>query len=230
MLMTLERFLVYPAPSPRHGNWNAAEFGAIDVEFTSDDDTKLHGWYIEHSAPKAYVLFCHGNGEHIGYLGNRMSSLSRRLGVSVFAFDYRGYGRSQGKPFEQGVLEDGEAAHRWLANQGGIALDDVVLHGQSLGGGVAVHLASTTGCRALVVERTFHSMVEVGAGTFPWLPVRWVMRNRYPSALRIARYDGPLLQLHGAADRLIPVESGRKTVRSQSQRQESVSRSTQNDA
>lgn len=210
MLMAFERSLVYPVPSPAEGNWNAAEFGAVDVEFASEDGTRLHGWYVEHADPRCQMLFCHGNGEHVGFMGDQLVALSRRLEVSVFAYDYRGYGRSAGKPFEQGVLADSEAAHRWLAERSGVQVDDIVLYGRSIGGGVAVHLAAEMGARALIVERTFHSLVDVAADLYPWLPVRWVMRNRYPSVERIARYDGPLLQLHGEADRIVPIESGRK--------------------
>lgn len=210
MLMALERFLMYPSPPVSEGSWTAAEFGAVETTFDAADGTRIHGWYFDHPNPQAHVLFCHGNGEHLGYLGGEMSALSKRLEVSLLVFDYRGYGHSEGKPFEAGVLQDGEAAQRWLAGHAGIQPSDVVLYGRSLGGGVAVYLASKLGTRALVLERTFHSMVEIGAGQFPWLPVRWVMRNRYPAIDWIRRYDGPLLQLHGSKDTLVPIESARK--------------------
>lgn len=210
VIMALERFLVYPAPPRTAGNWNAASFDAEDVEFLSTDGTPLHGWYVQHPDAVGNLLFCHGNGEHLGYLGNRLPQLAQDLRVNVFAFDYRGYGKSGGKAHESGLLADGEAAQRWLAERSGVPVDEVLLYGQSLGGGVAVHLASHWGTRGLIVERTFHSMVDIGAAQFPWLPVRWVMRNRYPSERRIANYRGPLLQLHGEADTLVPIESGRR--------------------
>ena len=207
MIMLLERLLVYPAPNPSQGDWNASTFGAEDVSFESADGTKLHGWYFEHPNPRAHVLFCHGNGEHVGYLGGEIKSLSEHFGISIFAFDYRGYGKSEGKPFEQGVVEDGIAAQAWLAERNNIQPADVVLHGRSLGGGVAVNLAGNVGARALIAERTFHSMVEIGARKYPIFPVRWVMRNRYPSSEHIAKFNGPLVQVHGEADSLVPIES-----------------------
>ena len=210
MLVLLERFLVYPTYRQSSRYLNAAEYGAKDVHFFSGDGTRLHGWYMERPKPKAQVLFLHGNGQHIGDLGPMMLNLAERLGVSIFVFDYRGYGLSDGQPYEEGVLADAEAAQRWLAAEAGIQVQDVVLYGQSLGGGVGVYLASHLGAKALIVEHTFHSMVEIGAEKFPWLPVRWVMRNRYPSSTRIRDYDGPFLQLHGSADALVPLASGRK--------------------
>ena len=209
LLAVFERSLVYPAPPTNDGAWKAELFNAEEVHFESIDGTKLHGWYWDHPQPRAHVLFCHGNGEHVGYLGHGMQVLCQRLQISVFAIDYRGYGKSDGTPFEQGLLQDGEAAQKWLADRAGIKPQDVVLYGRSLGGGVAVHLASAVGTRALIAERTFHSMVEIGAEHYPWLPVRMLMRNRFPSAQRIASYTGPLLQLHGTADRVVPLSSGR---------------------
>ena len=209
VLMALERFMVYPAPPRSEGDWIASKFSAEDVYFESADGTKIHGWYVEHPNPEGHVLFCHGNGEHVGYFGTWLSRLSQRLQVSILAFDYRGYGKSEGKPFQQGVLEDAAAAHRCLAERAGLEMQQVVLYGRSLGGGVATYLAGEFGARALVIERTFHSMVEVGASHYPWAPIRRLMRNRYPSVEWIAQYDGPLLQMHGTRDRIVPLESAK---------------------
>ena len=209
LLVLLERFLVYPAPSVLSGNWNASEFKAQDVFFSSSDGTRLHGWYVEHPDPQAHILFCHGNGEHVGYLGSWLEALSDKLDASIFAFDYRGYGKSEGKPFEQGVLEDAEAAQDWLARRAGLERNEIVVYGRSLGGGVAVHLAGMHGAHALVAERTFHSMLEIGVRQYPFIPVRYLMRNQYPSDQRISTYSGPLLQLHGTDDEIVPLESAR---------------------
>lgn len=210
ILMLLERTLVYPAPPASDGAWDAVALGVEEVHFESADGTKLHGFYAEHPDALAQILFCHGNGEHVGYLGSYIRSLADELQASVFAFDYRGYGKSAGKPFEQGVLADGAAAQEWLATRAGIPNEEVVLFGRSLGGGVVVHLASEQGARALVAERTFHSMVDIGARQFPYLPVKLLMRNKYQSEVRIAQYEGPFLQLHGTVDRLVPLESARR--------------------
>ena len=119
--------------------------------------------------------------------------LHRRVGVSVLIFDYRGYGRSEGKPNEAGILADARAARAWLADREKIAEADVVLMGESIGGAVAVDLAARDGARALVLESTFNSLPDVAAYHYPWLPVRWAMRTRLDSAAKIGNYHGPLL-------------------------------------
>jgi pimeloyl-ACP methyl ester carboxylesterase len=127
----------------------------------------------------------------------------------VFAFDYRGYGQSDGHPTEAGCIADGAAAQRWLAQRLGIERRDVILMGRSLGSAVAVALAADNGARALVLENAFTAMPDVASIHYPWLPVHWVMKNRYDSVARIRRYTGPLLQTHGAADVLIPIALAR---------------------
>jgi fermentation-respiration switch protein FrsA (DUF1100 family) len=180
------------------------------VYFEAADGVKLHGWYVPHPAPRASVLFSHGNGEHVARLAPMLGLLRSRAAVSVFAWDYRGYGRSPGKPSETNLLADARAAQLWLAAREGIRPEDVVLYGRSLGGAVAVGLAAEHPVRGMVLERTFADMVDTAAYHFPWLPVKWIMRNRFPSSQRIAAYQGPLLQSHGTADRIVPFEMGKK--------------------
>jgi fermentation-respiration switch protein FrsA (DUF1100 family) len=210
MLMLIERSMVYPAPPRAAGEWNPSWLGHEEVDFRSADGTRLHGWFLEHPSPHATMLFCHGNGEHVAYLAEEMRLFRERFGVSVMVFDYRGYGKSEGQPNQPGVLADGAAALDWLCKRTGQSPDRIVLMGRSLGGAVAVHLASTRGARLLVIDCTFSSMVDVAAMHMRWLPVRLVMRNRYPAARWIAEYSGPLFQTHGGADEVVPVEMGRR--------------------
>ncbi len=210
MLTWLETSLVYPAPSVAAANWNRPDLQFEDVNFTSADGTALHGWYFEHPQPRAQLLFCHGNAQQVADLGDWISELRDLYQISIFVFDYRGYGRSEGEPTETGVLQDGEAAQRWLAQRAGIADDEVIVWGLSLGGGIAVHLASELGAKALILDRTFHSIVELAQSIYPWAPIRWLMRNRYPSVDRIQNYRGPLLQIHGPVDEIVPFTSGKQ--------------------
>ena len=143
VMLFLENSLTYPAPRyPGDGDWNAATYQAEETKFTSADNTALHGWYWEHPQPRAHLLYCHGNGDCVGYLGGYLARMSREHELSIFVFDYRGYGRSEGSPGEQGILEDAAAARAWLANRAGIPPTEIVLMGRSLGGGVAVDLAA----------------------------------------------------------------------------------------
>ena len=133
-------------------------------------------------AARATVLYCHGNGGNVAYWADAARSLHDRVGVSVMLFDYRGYGRSEGKPSEAGVLADARAARAWLAKRAGIAENQIVLMGRSLGGGVAVDLAAADGARALVLESTFTSMPDVARRCFRLLPVRLLMQTQFNSA------------------------------------------------
>jgi fermentation-respiration switch protein FrsA (DUF1100 family) len=167
----------------------------------------LHGWYIPHPEPRVHVLFAQGNAGNLTYRYEYLTQLWR-LGASVLIFDYRGYGKSEGAPTEAGILMDGRAARAWLANRAGIGERDIVLFGESLGGGVMVDLAAEDGARGLVLQSTFTSACDAGACAFPWLPVRWLMRTRLDSLSKIGRYQGPLLQIHGDADSIVPMSLG----------------------
>ncbi len=125
---------------------------------------------------------------------------------SVFLFDYRGYGKSEGTPTETGVLHDARAARRWLAQRAGVQEKDIVLLGRSLGGGVAVDLAASDGARGLILQSTFPSLPEVAAYHLPWMLPRWLMSERFDSISKIKHYHGTLLQSHGDRDTLIPID------------------------
>ncbi len=208
-MMFLETWLVYPAPPRDWGNWKPTGFNYEDIHFTSADGTKLHGWFFPQPNSTRAILYCHGNGEDVAAVGEFAAHLSNVLPANVFAFDYRGYGQSSGSPTEPGCIADGTAAQRWLAQRLGIEPRDVILMGRSLGSAVAVALAVENGARALVLENAFTTMPDVAAIHYPWLPVRWVMKNRYDNLSRIKRYNGPLLQTHGTADILIPIALAR---------------------
>jgi len=210
VLLFLENMLVYPAPRYPEGDWQATWLEHEDISFNSADGTKLHGWYVEHPQPKAVILYCHGNGTHVAYTAEFLAEMRDEFQVSIFAFDYRGYGRSEGKPAEKGILEDADAAQEWLAKRAGIEKKDVVLMGRSLGGGIALHLAAENGARGVILQNTFTSLHDAAASHYPWVPVRLLMKNPYDSLSRISRYSGPLFISHGTADRIVPFAHGQK--------------------
>jgi len=206
-LAPIEESVVFHPSRYPEGDWQPRGLNFEDAWFKSADGTRLHGWFVEDEHPRAVVLFCHGNGGNVANWADELRVLHDRVGVTAMLFDYRGYGRSDGVPTEEGVLADARAARRWLANRVGIPESEIVVMGRSLGGAVAVDLA-TDGARGLVIESTFTSMPAVGHAMFPWLPMRSVMQTQFDSISKIGKYHGPLLQSHGTADRLLPYEMG----------------------
>lgn len=174
------------------------------------DRQHLDARYYVHPAPQAIVLYCHGNVGTVdqwGILAARLCQLHR---ISILVFDYRGYGRSTGIPYERGILADAEAARDWLATENGLPTTDLVLMGRSLGGAVAVDLAAAGGARGLILESTFPSLPDVARQHAAWLLPEWNMTQRLNSAEKLRHYHGPLLQSHGDADHLIPLALGEK--------------------
>lgn len=211
LLMTfLERWLVYPIPSPDRGNWQPKGLEFEDIRFTSADNTRLHGWYLPHQGSVRSIVYCHGNGEHVADNVNLVKFLRDRLNASVFIFDYRGYGLSEGVPHEAGVVADGLAAQRWLADREGIECKEIVVMGRSIGGAVAIAMAAEQGAHSLVLESTFAKMTDAAARHYPWLPVRILMKNRYDSLARVSKYEGPVFQSHGTIDQIVPIADGRR--------------------
>lgn len=191
------------------GEWDQTTVLVQDASFAAADGTKLHGWYVRHPQPKAHALVLHGNAGNITLMADSLRMLNRRHAVSALALDYRGYGRSEGTPSEQGVLQDARAARHWLAQKEGIAETDVLLMGQSLGGGVAIDLAANEGCRGLVVAGTFTSIPDVAQHHVSWLPMRWLLSSKMDSLTKIKNYHGPLLLAHGDADEVVPFQQGK---------------------
>lgn len=195
----------YPA-----GEWKPPGLKFEDAEFQAADGTKLHGWYVPADDPSAVILFCHGNAGNVTHRADLMRAMQQHIGVTILVFDYRGFGRSEGSPDEQGVLQDARAARAWLAAKTGVAENDIVLMGESIGGAVAVDLAAKDGAKALILEDTFTSIPDVAAYHYPWLPVRLLMRTQLNSLALIGKYQGPLLMAHGDSDTVVPIEFGRR--------------------
>jgi fermentation-respiration switch protein FrsA (DUF1100 family) len=127
----------------------------------------------------------------------------------VLAFDYRGYGHSEGRPSETGLFADARAARKFLAAKAGVPESEVVLYGQSLGGAVAVDLAAHDGARGLILESTFTSLADVANYKFPLTPPGRILQNRFDSVQKIGNYGGPLLIVHGESDSLVPIEQAK---------------------
>jgi fermentation-respiration switch protein FrsA (DUF1100 family) len=176
------------------------------VEITTRDGERLVGWWLPPVEGQPTLLFFNGNAAGLGDQRGRWLRIADQ-GVGFLAIGYRGYDGSTGAPTEAGLHEDARAAYDWLAARTDPA--DVVIHGFSLGTGVATRLASEQPARALILEAPYTSTADVAARNYPWLPVRWLMKDQYRSADIIDRVAMPVFILHGDGDEVIPYDMGR---------------------
>ncbi|HDZ27171.1 MAG TPA: alpha/beta hydrolase [Candidatus Aminicenantes bacterium] len=180
-----------------------------DVYFFSSDGVKLNGWYIPAKETRATVLFCHGNAGNISHRID-VIYLFYKLGLSVFIFDYRGYGRSQGRPTEEGLYLDAEAAHKYLIKSRNLNEGSIVVYGKSIGANVAVELCSKVKIAALISESAFTSALEMGKKLFPFLPLKWIISIKFDALSKIKNITVPKLIIHSEDDKIIPFRHGRK--------------------
>ena len=180
-----------------------------DVFLNTEDGVRLHGWYIPRQDSDRVLLFLHGNAGNISHRGESIA-VFHRLGLNVLIIDYRGYGRSQGSPSEQGLYRDAAAAWHYLIDTRGFESKDIILFGRSLGGAVAARLASEVQAGALILESTFSSARDVASYLFPFLSRLMVLRYRFDTAGYLHSVASPLLVLHSPEDDIIPFYLGEK--------------------
>ncbi|MEE9255856.1 MAG: alpha/beta hydrolase [bacterium] len=189
-----------------------ASYGAPfeDIFFTAADGTKLHGWYIPSAEPKGPVLlWAHGNAGNLSHRAENIAAIRSQTGAGVFLFDYRGYGRSEGKPGEEGLYADGRAAYAWLREL--VPPGRIFLFGRSLGAAVVVKLASEGfEARGLILESPFENLIAMGKNIFPFLPVSWIVRQKFDTAALVPTVKMPVFVLHGEADEIVPFSQGQK--------------------
>ena len=178
------------------------------VDLLTSDNIHLDGWFIPAPENRGVILFCHGNA---GNISHRLDSLLlfHRMGFSTLIFDYRGYGRSQGRPSEAGTYLDVEAAWAYLTRERSIAPSRIILFGRSLGAAVAAHQAVIHPPGALIVESCFTSVPDMAAELYPFLPVRWLSRLDYNVQEKLQRVSCPVLVVHSRDDEIIPFSHGR---------------------
>lgn len=180
-----------------------------DIWFTSSDSVRLHGWLIPASSANHLLLFCHGNGGNISHRLDNVRLLHNQ-GISVFVFDYRGYGRSQGRISEKGFYLDSEAAYEVTREWAGKHGAKLVVFGRSLGGIAATHLASTKNCDGLILESTFTNMGAMARAHYPLPFAETLLKHRLDALGQIVQVRVPILFFHGDKDSIVPIELGRK--------------------
>lgn len=228
MLAFFQRSLIY---LPTRGAVDIAESGLAEtalrpVQRPTDDGLTLHGWLILADGTASYtpflpaddhrplILYFPGNGGHRGYRAKEIRQFTE-LGCHVLYFDYRGYAENAGTPGEADFARDAHGAWEFATGELGVPPERIVLWGESLGGGVATRLAcelcaAGTSPRGLILRGTFTSLVDAAAYHYPWLPVRWVLVDRFPSIERIGNVTCPLLMIHGRQDTIVPFEQGER--------------------
>jgi len=180
-----------------------------DVWLVAEDGVRIHGWYLPVPEARWVTLVSHGNGGNISHRLDRALLMQRHVRSSVFLYDYRGYGASEGSPDEAGTYRDARAAYRWLVEQKHVETEEFVIFGESLGSAVALELALERPAAALVLEAPFTSVPDVARRTI-LAPLAPFVRTRYESLARIPRLRMPLLVMQGDRDEVIPPALGRR--------------------
>ncbi|EMI23043.1 hypothetical protein RMSM_00020 [Rhodopirellula maiorica SM1] len=206
-LVAMETRLVYPGAFMNIPPESAA--GVVSVDYESADGTRLTGQLYEPPNAKHTLVYYHGNGITAARESTTAAWLGDQLGANVLVAEYRGFDGIDGSPDEAGVIADALAARDFACQRYSIRPDQLILYGQSLGGGCAVAVAAQGGAKLLVLDRTFDRMVDVAADKYRFIPVNLLMRNQYDSIARIQNYSGPLVQMHGNDDTLIPIRHGK---------------------
>lgn len=211
MISYLENLLIFYPDRHLVGRPDVAGLEYEDVFFNASDGVKLHGWIISSEpglAPKTWLLFLHGNA---GNISHRLENVSLLVsyGFSVFIIDYRGYGRSSGRPSEKGLYRDASAAFDYLAQRPDVNLSELIVFGRSLGGAVATELCRNRKPAGLIVESSFTSIRDMAGVHFPFIP-KCLVSDMFNSLSKVEELTVPALFVHGENDELIPFQYGRR--------------------
>lgn len=209
-LLLMEDQFLY---GPRHVELGKPPAGVVveDIDMVSRRGDRIHAWWSkakDWQPEQGAVLFCHGNGGNLSHRGRVLQHWIKEIGVAVLIFDYPGYGRSSGVPSEDGCYAAGDAAFDWLCQVAKAPAERIILYGGSLGGGIATDLATRRPHRALVLVAAFTSFPDMAQTRFPWLPGRWLVRNRFDNVGKLPSCRGPVFVAHSPEDGLIPYWQG----------------------
>jgi fermentation-respiration switch protein FrsA (DUF1100 family) len=210
-LQTLENSLVFH-PTRASESWvnPPPELRVEDFWLTTVNGTRIHAWWVPAWNASGAMLYCHGNAGNLSHRLGNIIQLSTMLGQSVLIFDYPGYGKSDGSPSEAGCYAAGEAAYAWLTETKQIPPMEIVLFGESLGGGVATELALHRPHCALVLVKTFTSVPNMARGSWLTSASASMVHNEFDNLAKIGRCPGPVYIAHGDRDHVIPLAQGQQ--------------------
>ena len=203
------RLIYFPSPGPVPSAAAVLPSGR-DVVLHTEDGIRLGAWYFPAAGGRGPPCWSATATPATGRCGPTLAAALNRMGLSVLLFDYRGYGGNPGRPSEDGLAADARAAQAWLAAQPEVDPSRIAYFGESLGAAVAVGLAVERPPAALVLRSPFTSLADVGAVHYPWLPVRQLLLDRYPSIDRIGSLHAPLLVIAGERDDIVPAALSRR--------------------
>ena len=180
-----------------------------EVQIKTSDNINLLGWFHKKDLNRfKTIVYFHGNA---GKLENRIHKLNhfKDIDVNFLIISWRGFSGNSGKPTEKGLYEDGKSTIDWLKNIG-LSDKDIVLYGESLGTGIATHIAQNRKFAGLVLETPFTSMVDAAKNVYPYIPVGILLKDRYENEKKIKHINIPVLVMHGEADQIVPFKMGKK--------------------
>ena len=180
-----------------------------DVTFEAEDKTRLHGWFFPQKENAPVILFCHGNAGNICHRLENVKLLVDQ-GLQVFIFDYRGYGKSTGRPSERGIYRDGVAAYDFLISRKNKPADKIILFGRSLGAAVAIETALKREVRSIITESAFTSTRDMAKTMLLFMPFSFFLPSHYNNLEKITRIEVPKLIIHGEEDEIVPFSMGQK--------------------
>jgi fermentation-respiration switch protein FrsA (DUF1100 family) len=205
----LERRLIYFPLRDLAGDPSRLGLPYLDIHAVAQDGISLHGWFIPQPGARHTLLIFHGNAGNISHRLPWLQML-HELGAHVMIMDYRGYGRSQGQPFEKGLYLDARAAHDWWVRERAADKSKLILVGESLGGAVCIDLAATVPVDGMIIQSTFTNAWDMAKTMFPIGLLQPLAGVRFDSAAKIGKIRCPKLFIHGNRDEVVPFRLGRK--------------------
>jgi len=203
MISKIESKFLYK-PSLKYVDFSLVGYNYQFIRIQTSDHIILNGLLMESEQAEYYILYF---GDNTGNISHQIDHIKKFCdnGFSVLAIDYRGYGKSDGSPSEDGLYEDASSAYQYLTKQRGINSEKIIILGRSLGGAIAIELATRVPAKSLIVESSFISLHELQRDRMPFIPLWIILPNRYNSLDRISKIGIPILFLHGEMDSSIPL-------------------------
>jgi len=205
----IENFFIFHPTSSFDSTPSDLHLDYEDIYFKTEDKINLHGWFFPLKGNRPVILFCHGNG---GNISHRLENIKLLLekGFQVFIFDYRGYGKSAGKPSEKGLYIDGSAAYNFLVKHKHIPADKIISFGRSLGGSIAIEISLKKDVRCLIIESAFTSTKDMAKTMFLFKAFSFLLPAHFNNLEKITQITVPKLIIHGQNDNIVPFFMGQK--------------------